>query len=84
MSHFSIIIVTETVPPLINVGSGFDGEVRWDTSKPDGTLRKLMDSSKLQALGWQPALTLKEGIRKAYEDFLAGTPIERRTIPLQL
>jgi GDP-L-fucose synthase len=49
---------------------GFKGEVVWDTSKPDGTPRKLMDSSRLFALGWKPKVNLETGIKLAYEDFL--------------
>jgi GDP-L-fucose synthase len=49
---------------------GFAGEIVWDTSKPDGTPRKLMDSSRLFALGWKPQINLETGIRLAYEDFL--------------
>ena len=49
---------------------GFDGRIAWDTSKPDGTPRKLMDSSRLFALGWKPQVNLETGIRLAYEDFL--------------
>jgi GDP-L-fucose synthase len=48
----------------------YDGEILWDTSKPDGTPRKLMDSSRLRALGWAPQVDLEIGIRLAYEDFL--------------
>ena len=48
---------------------GYEGQIEWDASKPDGTPRKLMDSSKLQALGWQPMVDLREGISLAYEDF---------------
>lgn len=49
---------------------GFDGEIVLDSSKPDGTPRKLLDSSRLFFLGWAPATRLREGIAKAYEDFL--------------
>jgi GDP-L-fucose synthase len=49
---------------------GFSGNIVWDTSKPDGTPRKLMDSSRLLALGWKPQVNLEQGIRLAYEDFL--------------
>ncbi len=48
---------------------GFDGEIVFDTSKPDGTPRKLMDVSKLHALGWEHTTELEAGIRLAYEDF---------------
>lgn len=49
---------------------GFEGEIRWDPSKPDGTPRKLMDVSKMRALGFEPAIGLSEGIRATYEDYL--------------
>lgn len=48
---------------------GFTGEIVWDASKPDGTPRKLLDSSKLFSLGWKPEIDLAEGIRRCYEDF---------------
>lgn len=47
---------------------GFDGEILTDTSKPDGTPRKLMDVSKLNSLGWKAKITLEEGIKKVYEE----------------
>lgn len=46
----------------------FDGEILTDTSKPDGTPRKLMDVSKLNSLGWKAKITLEEGIKKVYEE----------------
>jgi GDP-L-fucose synthase len=49
--------------------TGFAGQIVWDTTKPDGTPRKLMDSSRLFALGWRPQVDLETGIRLAYEDF---------------
>lgn len=48
---------------------GFKGEIIWDKSKPDGTPRKFMDSSRMFALGWKPSIDLEKGIRLAYEDF---------------
>lgn len=48
---------------------GFKGEIVWDSTKPDGTPRKLMDVSKLHALGWKHKIELKEGIALAYQDF---------------
>ena len=50
---------------------GYFGEIKFDTSKPDGMPRKLMDSYKLNSLGWKPQVELKNGLKKAYEDFLA-------------
>jgi len=49
---------------------GFDGHIVWDTAKPDGTPRKLMDSSRIFALGWRPQVDMETGIRLAYDDFL--------------
>lgn len=51
---------------------GYKGEIRFDTSKPDGTPRKLMDATKLRNMGWQPKISLEEGITLAYNDFLNG------------
>ncbi len=51
---------------------GFEGELRWDTTKPDGTPRKLLDVSRLRALGWKHHYSLAEGIRKTYEAYLKG------------
>jgi len=48
---------------------GYEGELRFDHSKPDGTPRKLMDISKLSALGWAPKISLKQGITEVYQDF---------------
>ena len=62
----SVQELTETVKRVI----GFAGEIVWDTTKPDGMPRKLMDSSRLLALGWRPQVDLESGIRLAYEDFL--------------
>lgn len=51
---------------------GFEGELRWDTSKPDGTPRKLLDVSRLRALGWKHRYSLAEGVKKTYEAYLKG------------
>ena len=51
---------------------GFDGELAWDTTKPDGTPRKLLDVTKLRALGWQPMISLRNGIARTYEWFCAN------------
>lgn len=51
---------------------GFEGDIRWDTSKPDGTPRKLLDVSRIRSLGWAPSVDLEEGIRAAYLDYLAS------------
>ncbi len=51
---------------------GYRGSIAWDKSKPNGTPRKLLDSSRLRAMGWAPKVGLDEGIRLAYTDFLAA------------
>jgi GDP-L-fucose synthase len=45
---------------------GYEGSIAWDSSKPDGMLRKLLDVSKIKSLGWSPSLGLEEGIQKTY------------------
>ncbi len=54
---------------LVRQVVGFEGRIVWDRTKPDGTPRKLMDSSRLRSLGWQPQVDLPAGIRLAYDDF---------------
>lgn len=60
--------LTELVAKII----GYTGEIRWDSSKPDGTPRKLLDVSKLESLGWHYKTELEEGIRLSYQDFLTN------------
>jgi GDP-L-fucose synthase len=55
---------------LISKTVGYTGMISFDTSKPDGTLRKLMDSSRLNALGWKARICLENGLHATYEDFL--------------
>jgi GDP-L-fucose synthase len=64
----SIREVAETVCQAV----GFQGELVFDTTKPDGTPRKLLDMSKLFGLGWRPKISLADGIRHAYEWYLAS------------
>lgn len=49
----------------------FDGDLIFDTSKPDGTARKLLDCTRISVIGWEPKTNLKDGLVKAYEDFLS-------------
>ncbi|MEO8262684.1 MAG: GDP-L-fucose synthase [Pseudolysinimonas sp.] len=49
---------------------GYTGTIEWDSSKPDGTPRKILDSSRVRALGWEPQVGLHEGIRRTYEWYL--------------
>lgn len=55
---------------------GYDGPIGWDPGKPDGTVRKLLDSTKVRATGWRPKIGLEEGIRLTYDWFLRrGAPL---------
>jgi len=65
----TILELTETVKQAV----GFVGEIVKDTSKPDGTPRKLMSADKLRAMGWKPAIPLADGIRSTYDWFLENT-----------
>ena len=66
--ELSIKELTELVAKVI----GYEGEIKWDPSKPDGTPRKLLDVSKLESLGWHYKTELEEGILLSYEDFLSN------------
>ena len=57
--------LTELVAEVV----GYDGEILWDTSKPNGTPRKVLDVSKAASFGWRYKTSLKDGIKLAYEDF---------------
>lgn len=50
---------------------GFQGEIVYDKLKPNGTMRKLLNSSKINSLGWRPEIGEREGLKSAYEDFLS-------------
>lgn len=68
-SHREITI--KDLAHLVAEVVGYDGSITWDTTKPDGTPRKLLDSSRMFALGWYPKIDLEQGIRLAYADFCA-------------
>lgn len=53
---------------LIKEITGFKGDIKWDTSKPDGTPRKIMDNSKLLSMGWKSRISLKDGLQMVYRD----------------
>ena len=58
--------LAETVANVI----GFEGDIEWDTSKPDGMPRKLLDTSRINALGWYPSIKLREGVASTYDWYL--------------
>ncbi|MDD6493738.1 MAG: GDP-L-fucose synthase [Bacteroidales bacterium] len=57
---------------LVKDAVGFDGEIRFDATKPDGTMRKLIDVSKLHSLGWTHKVEIEQGVRKLYEWYAAS------------
>lgn len=65
------LTIRETAEILREI-TGFDGEVLFDTTRPDGTPRKLLDCSRINSLGWQPRYSLKEGLQQTYSSYLAG------------
>jgi GDP-L-fucose synthase len=66
-------VTIKKLADLVKQIVGFQGEIVWDSSKPDGTPRKLMDVSKLHGLGWHHKIALEDGIKLAYQDFLKLT-----------
>ena len=64
--EINIKTLAKTIADVI----GYEGEVEWDTSKPNGTMRKVMEVSKIKGLGWSPQVSFETGIKVAYGDFL--------------
>ena len=71
---FSIKELAKTISEIV----GYDGSIEWDTSKPDGTPRKLMDSSLIRSTGWSPAYDLKKGIENTYGWFIKNIDLIRK------
>ena len=65
----SIKELTELVAEIV----GYEGAIGWDTTKPDGTPRKLLDSSRLRSLGWKPSISLHEGIKMTYQWYVTNS-----------
>ncbi len=65
-------VTIRALAEMVKKAVGFPGDLVFDHSKPDGTPRKLLDVSKLHALGWRSKISLEEGVRLAYADFLSG------------
>lgn len=73
-NDISILELTQIVSNIV----GFDGSIKHDLTKPDGTPRKLMSADKLRALGWEPSIPLDRGVADAYASFQRGEFFERR------
>jgi GDP-L-fucose synthase len=74
LSHINVgtgvDVTIRELAETVKTVTGFAGEIRWDTAKPDGTPRKLLEVSRLQNLGWQAKISLEEGLRATYQWFL--------------
>ncbi len=73
-TDYSIRELAEIIAAII----GFKGTITWDVSKPDGTMRKLLDSSRFLELGWRPNVALKEGLKLTYQWYLKNQPCNKR------
>jgi GDP-L-fucose synthase len=77
LSHINVgtgeDVTIREVAEIIRKAVGYTGRIEFDTSKPDGTPRKLMDNAKLSSLGWKPAMRLTQGIGETYEHFRRET-----------
>lgn len=63
-------ITIKDLSEIVRKTVGYEGKVSWDTEKPDGTPRKLLDVSKLKSLGWKPTISLEEGIRRVVANYM--------------
>jgi GDP-L-fucose synthase len=70
-------IFIEELARMISQMVGYKGKIKFDAARPDGTPRKLMDSSLLNSLGWKPSVTLKAGLEKTYKDFIVNNDVLR-------
>ena len=63
-------VTIEGLTNIIQEVIGYDGKLQFDTTKPDGTPRKLLDTSRINSLGWSPKISLKKGIQQVYKDYI--------------
>ena len=73
-SDVTIKVLAQKISEVI----GYEGLISFDPTKPDGTPRKLMDSGRLNGLGWQAQVSLKDGLTKAYQDYLVNSEVLRK------
>jgi len=62
-TDLTIMELAEMIKDIVR----YKGDIVWDSTKPDGTPRKLLDINRISALGWQPRIALRDGLRKTYE-----------------
>ena len=82
LSHINVgfgsDVTIKALAQIISAVVGYQGSIGFDITKPDGTPRKLMDSGRLNSLGWQAQVNLKDGLTKAYQDYLANSEALRK------
>jgi len=82
LSHINVgfgsDVTIKELAKIISEVVGYQGVVNFDPTKPDGTARKLMDSSRLNALGWKAQVNLRDGLSLAYQDYLANSEVLRK------
>jgi GDP-L-fucose synthase len=66
-------LTIKALAELVAELAGFKGEIAWDSSKPDGTPRKVLDVTKVKSLGWEPAISLRDGIASTIEWYIDAT-----------
>jgi GDP-L-fucose synthase len=66
-------LTIKALAEMVADAAGFKGEIAWDSSKPDGTPRKVLDVTKVKSLGWEPAISLKDGIASTIEWYIDAT-----------
>ena len=71
---YTIKSIANTVKKIVN----YNGKIIWDTKRPDGTPKRLLDSSKVYKLGWKPKINFEDGIKLTYEWFLKNYKIEKK------
>ena len=84
LSHINVgtgkDITIKQLAEIISKVTGYRGQIEFDTTKPDGSKRKLMDSTRLNNLGWQPKTELEQGLKQAYDEYLAvNSPLLRNS-----
>ena len=65
-------LTIEELAKLIKLIIGFDGKIIFDSTKPNGTMKKLLDSRRINELGWKPYIKIKEGLQLVYRDLIAN------------
>jgi GDP-L-fucose synthase len=71
-------VIIKELASLVSEAAGFEGKIFWDTSKPDGTPRKLLDVTRINKLGWRAEVTLRDGIEEVIKWFRANREMVRQ------